>query len=202
MKHKDYTQDISEIRQMMEKSSRFISLSGLSGILVGSYALVGAFIANLMLKSSDSMIYRQYDSNTILSLFVIAATVLALSIGTGIIPTIRRTKKMNLKVWDRTSRRLAINLAIPLIVGGVFILIMVSKGLVFLAAPLMLIFYGLALINASKYTLSDIRYLGISEVVLGLIATVYLGYGLIFWAIGFGILHIIYGTVMFYRYER
>jgi len=67
-------------------------------------------------------------------------------------------------------------------------------------APLTLIFYGLALVNASKYTLSEIRSFGIAEIVLGLIAMAFIGYGLLFWAIGFGLLHIIYGIIMHVRY--
>ena len=66
----------------------------------------------------------------------------------------------------------------------------------------MLIFYGLALINSSKYTFFEIRYLGIAEIVLGLIASVFVSSGLILWAAGFGLLHIIYGIIMYYKYER
>lgn len=202
MEKTNYLRDISEIKQMMERSSRFISLSGLSGILAGTYALIGAGLAYYLLGGKEISQSNVYRDETIHWLLAIAAIVLVLAVGTGMLPTIRRTRRMNLKVWDRTSKRLAINLLIPLVTGGIFILIIALKGFVCFVAPLMLVFYGLALINASKYTLSDIRYLGISEVVLGLIATVYLGYGLLFWAIGFGILHIIYGAVMYYRYER
>jgi len=71
-----------------------------------------------------------------------------------------------------------------------------------LIAPVMLVFYGLALINASKYTLNDIRYLGYAETVIGLIACFFVDYGLLAWTIGFGALHIIYGLMMFYKYEK
>ena len=57
-------------------------------------------------------------------------------------------------------------------------------------------------VNASKYTLNDIRYLGLTEIFLGLVALVFLEYSLLFWAIGFGLVHIIYGIVMYYKYER
>ncbi len=200
MKNKNYLQDISEIKQMMERSSRFISLSGLSGILAGTYALIGAIVAYFFILNKQW--YKIENDEPVGWLILIAAIVLLLALGTGIVPTIRRTKKMNMKVWDRTSKRLAINLLIPLVTGGIFIVIISLKGWFVLVAPLMLLFYGMALVNASKYTLSDIRYLGISELVLGLLATIFLGYGLLFWAIGFGVLHIIYGTVMYYRYEK
>jgi hypothetical protein len=66
----------------------------------------------------------------------------------------------------------------------------------------MLIFYGLALLNASKYTLKEIRYLGMSEICLGLIASAWVQFGIVFWGIGFGMLHIIYGTFMYFKYEK
>jgi hypothetical protein len=66
----------------------------------------------------------------------------------------------------------------------------------------MLIFYGLALINASKYTYNDIRYLGISELLIGLCSTLFLGYGLFFWAAGFGLAHIVYGALMYFKYDK
>ena len=70
------------------------------------------------------------------------------------------------------------------------------------AAPASLIFYGISLVNASKYTLTDIRYLGVMEIILGLINTQFIDYGLYFWATGFGLLHIIYGAMMWWKYER
>ncbi|MEM6843424.1 MAG: hypothetical protein AAF632_14445 [Bacteroidota bacterium] len=202
MQETDYLQDISEIRSMMERSSRFISLSGLSGVMAGVYALIGAGLAHWCLT-----LYRAGEissSRTVTTyLFIIAGAVLLLAIGTGIWLTTRRARKQgHHKIWDMTARRLAIHLMIPLVVGGLFSLILVGQGYTGIVAPSMLIFYGLALINASKYTLTDIMYLGLAEVALGLLATVTIGYGLLFWALGFGGLHIVYGASMYFKYER
>lgn len=202
----DYLKDLSDIRAIMERSSRFISLSGLSGILAGVFALAGAWFAyEIVYNNPSEDLYAgngAISSETLLLLFANAFIVLALAIGSGVFFTVRRSKKMKMKVWDATSKRLLINLLIPLVSGGLFIIIIVLKGFIGLVAPLTLIFYGLALINASKYTLGDVRYLGLSEVALGLIATLLLKWGLLFWAIGFGALHIIYGAVMYFKYER
>ena len=91
---------------------------------------------------------------------------------------------------------------IPLITGGLFCLALLYHGLAGLVAPATLVFYGLALVNASKYTLHDIRNVGYCEIVLGLASLFFLGYGLEVWVIGFGILHIIYGSLMYWKYER
>ncbi|MDN5200441.1 hypothetical protein QQ008_03690 [Fulvivirgaceae bacterium BMA10] len=203
--NQDYLNDISEIRSMMERSSRFISLSGLSGVFAGIYALIGAHIANDIMNPVNYDITEKLKTLTTsnLKLLMLDVTiVLVLAIATGIFFTVRRAKKANQKIWDRTVQRLLINLFIPLAAGGLFCLTMIFRGVIGFVAPATLIFYGLALINASRYTVSDIRSLGLAEIALGLIAASFPGYGLIFWAIGFGILHILYGAIMYFKYER
>jgi hypothetical protein len=206
MKEKDYIKDLSEIRTMMENASRFISLSGLSGVFAGFYALGGAYVAYDVLYSKyeffGSRLLGDIAFNDMAILILDMAIVFLAAIITGIFFTTRKAKKKGLKIWDRTTRKLLINLAIPLMAGGVFCITLVMHGAIGLVAPATLVFYGLALINASKYTLHDIRYLGISELVLGLIASFSAGYGLIFWSLGFGLLHIIYGLLMYFKYER
>ncbi|MBA3705492.1 MAG: hypothetical protein H0W84_06205 [Bacteroidetes bacterium] len=206
---KEHLEAIKDIRSMMERSSRFISLSGLSGIFAGLFALCGAYAAYLEFRTYDSMDYNELYLNSSppythlsISLAMIASIVLFSSITGGVFLTIRNSKRKGIKVWDAASKRLLINLLIPLVSGGFFCLILLLHGLIGLVAPATLLFYGLALINASKYTFNDIRYLGLCEIVLGLAASVFMGYGLLFWAIGFGLLHIIYGTVMYFKYER
>lgn len=197
---------LAEIKHLMERSSRFISLSGLSGVFAGIYALAGAFAAYQYLEASNLSSGGRaatYISNDDLIFFgTDAAIVLVLAIGTGILLTTRKAKKDGNSIFDATAKKLIVNLCIPLFTGGLFCLALVLHGPAFYIAPAMLIFYGLSLINASKYTLSDVRLLGIAEVALGVIAAFIIGYGLIFWAIGFGVLHIVYGTYMYYKYER
>src|SRR5690606_27182239 len=200
MESKDYLKDISDIKNMMNKSSRFISLSGLSGILAGVYALIGAAFAYWLVMNSgrDYLILDGYVFRLIvLDLFLIAL----FSVVTGIILTTRKAKKNGEKIWDASSRRLVINFLIPLIVGGLYILIILGQQKYGQTGALMLIFYGLALINAAKYSIGDIRYLGFIQLILGLIAALYPGYGFWLWVIGFGIMHIIYGTWMHFKYD-
>ena len=211
MNHHEQLQDIKEIRSIMERSSRFLSLSGLSGVFAGIFALAGFTAAyfhfGLELSSSEYFEGAREpispnDSGFILFYFADGLLVLVASLLAGFVFTARKAKKSGQKIWDATARRMLINLMIPLTTGGIFCLILLFHGRLVLVAPATLIFYGLALINASKYTLNDIRYLGLMEIVLGLLASVYVGYGLWFWALGFGVLHIIYGTVMYNKYER
>jgi hypothetical protein len=206
MESKDYLQDIQDIKSIMNQSSRFISLSGLSGVLAGIYSLIGAWFAYTTIYFDTSTMgnYRNLviSEAAVIRLFVIAATVILLSMITGIALSIRKAKKSNDKVWNVSSKRLVINFAIPLLTGGFFILFLIEKEILSLVAPLTLLFYGLACVNASKYTLGDVRYLGITMIILGLLSTWFLGYGLLFWALGFGVCHIIYGSMMYFKYDR
>ncbi|MGC1471739.1 MAG: hypothetical protein WA775_04015 [Psychroserpens sp.] len=205
MSNEDYLKDISEIKNLMSKSSRFISLSGLSGILAGIYALIGAFLAYRIIneikleKHTLNRFFLAYDS--VSSLIVIAIAVIFLSVITGVILTQRKAKKHNEKIFETSSKRLLINFLIPLITGGILCIILINKQYFDLIASTTLIFYGLSCVNASKYTLGDIRYLGFANITLGLVATQFVGYGLYFWAVGFGIMHIIYGTMMHFKYD-
>lgn len=199
---------LKDIRNMMDRSSRFISLSGLSGVFAGAIALIGAYFANDEINKFINKRGYGYgvdgEMDLEFNLIKLGLFVLVIALAGGVLFTYRKSQKNNLPIWDKTSKSLLINLFIPLFTGGLFIIALLINhpNTYSIIAPSCLIFYGLALINASKFTYSDIRYLGFCEVILGLICMFYLGYGLIFWALGFGILHIVYGLLMYFKYER
>ncbi|WP_316832019.1 hypothetical protein [Pedobacter aquatilis] len=199
---------LKDIRQMMDRSSRFISLSGLSGVFAGVIALIGAYFANeeidKFLNNRGYSYGVQGEIDLEYNLIKLALIILFVALAGGVLFTYRKSQRNNLPIWDKTSKSLLINLFIPLAAGGLFIIALLFNhpNTYSIIAPTCLIFYGLALINASKYTYSDIRYLGFLEIGLGLICMFNIGYGLIFWAIGFGVLHIIYGLLMYFKYEK
>jgi hypothetical protein len=208
VKKEEIEDELVSIRKLMERSSKFISLSGLSGILAGIYALVGAGFAYYIIKDNPitsriSLIESLSNAiNIVIDLIIIAVLVLVASILTGFILSKRKAKKNNQSIWSKTSKMLLFNLAVPLGTGGIFIIILLYQGYDSIIIPVMLLFYGLALLSASNFTFSEIKYLGIVEIVLGLIAACLPGYGLLFWAIGFGLLHIIYGSMVYFKYDR
>lgn len=213
-------EELKEIRSLMERSTRFMSLSGWTGIMAGVYSLLGAgaayFIIFLFEFPETGSItginmrntYEPLNGSTDLILpkknlilFVIAVTVIILSAGTAFFHSSVKARKQNVKLWNSTTQRLFIQVSIPLIAGGLFCIALLYYGNAGLVAPAMLIFYGLALLNGSKYTLKEFHSLAICEIGLGLISLFFIGYGLYFWAVGFGVLHIIYGILMQKRYK-
>ncbi|HTH56668.1 MAG TPA: hypothetical protein VL728_11535 [Cyclobacteriaceae bacterium] len=203
----EYEKDLASIRSIMERSVKFISLSGLSGVLSGIYALVGAWIAYQTIYSPLSPV--GYDHVSILdhpaSIFKLEVTgflVLLSSLTTGFLMSLQKARKMQTSLWSSTSRQLMKDLAIPLVAGGIFILVLLVREYYVLLVPATLLFYGLALVQSSRNTFSEVMYLGLTEIILGLISAMLPGYGLILWAVGFGAMHILYGAIMYFRYER
>ena len=205
MEKSKYLEDISEIKNIMNRSSRFISLSGMSGILAGMFALVGAYLAYMIVYESPNPNVIGSDiilsTEQIFDLTILGISVMILALISGVLLSMRKAKKNGEKIWDTSSQRLIINFLIPLSTGAIVCLIMIQKGLIIYVAPLTLLFYGLSCVHASKYTIGGVRYLGITIILIGLIATYFTGYGLLFWAIGFGLCHIIYGALMYFKFE-
>jgi len=201
MEEANYVKQLTEIRTMMDRSSRFVSLSGLSGVLAGIYSVIGAFGVKYTMVHFRP-VYADLSNTGFRIILSIAFAVMGLSFLTAVILSVYKAGKRGEKTWNSAARRLIINFCIPMIAGGVVCLSMIQHSLYGLIAPFTLIFYGLALLNASKYTLETVRYLGLFFLVLGLISTQFLGKGLLFWTIGFGGFHIFYGTFMYFKFDR
>ena len=210
---KQSLETLQDIKRMMERSSRFISLSGLSGISAGICALIGAWFSfDYVYGRKDYIIDRDtaiaqaaandYSIIFNITLFWIAVFTFMAALVSAFVFTWLKSKREGIPLWGNSAKRLLVNVSIPLIAGGIFLFKLVHFGTYGLVAPGCLIFYGLALINASKYTLGEIRYLGYCQLILGVVNLWYEGLGLYFWAAGFGLLHIVYGIYMWQKYER
>lgn len=205
MDSKNYHEELSHIRSMMERSSRFISLSGLSGVVAGLAAIIGAAYVFFVFRR-EGIDYFDGERNIfgkelVKELVIIGTVILLVALLSGYFFTANKSKKKGLKIWDHTTKRLLITFAVPLVTGGFFCLILLYHHLFVGIAPATLIFYGLALVSAERYTLTDIKYLGYCQIILGLISLLFLGWGLVAWTIGFGVLHIVYGWIMHKKYQ-
>ncbi len=201
---------LTEIRAIMERSSRFLSLSGLAGIGAGIVALIGVGVGHWWLEQHFGAggFARlaggtpEEQATAMPFLVGLAGAMVAAALLVAFIFTRRRAARMGQTLWSSVARRLTLSLAAPLVAGGLFCLALYWHGALVLVVPAMLLFYGLALLSASKYTLNEIRGLGYLQAGLGLASLAAPGYGLAFFAAGFGLAHIGYGVLMFNRYER
>ena len=203
-------EDIQAIREIMERSSKFMLLNSWAGFFAGTCALIGAAISWFVVLDSGRIHYDEFlytvggspINSVTIGLGVVALIVLLLA---GIAATYfsyRKAQKAGQRFWTSSTKRVLAHLLIPIVSGGIFVLILVSRNNIDLTASAMLIFYGLALVNAGKFTSGEIHYLGMAEIALGLLSGIFATYGILFWALGFGLLHLVYGAVMWLRYER
>lgn len=190
---KEQLEAIRDIKNYMEQSSRYLPLSGIAGIINGLLSLIVAWIVKTKMEINAA------NQNMLILLF---GSLLLISLLIEIVMAERNAKRKQIDAWDSIAKRFLINLFIPLVAGGIYCLILFKNEMFDFVLPATLIFYGLALINSSKYTIADIRLLGILELSLGLISSYYTESALVFWAAGFGILHIIYGILIYQKHEK
>ena len=203
---KDYIRDITEIRSMMERSSKFRLLSGWAGITAGVLALIGAFVAYYILDfnpGGEVQISGIAPLNSlVVKVLLLATIVLVSALAVAFYFSYRKATERGEKIWTPITRRLLTSMFIPMVTGGVLIFALLLNGFVGLAAPLTLIFYGLGLFAAGSHTLAEVRFLGLVEIALGLVATFIVEYSLFIWAAGFGVAHIVYGIYIYIKYEK
>jgi hypothetical protein len=197
----DHTRELLEIRAMMERSSKFVWISGWAGIIAGFFALTGAYIAYAVLDFNPDAI-NYLPANGIQQVIFLGIAILALAAVASTLLSYNQAKHSRERLWNATSRRLLYNMAVPLFTGGILILILIAKNLAGLMTPISLIFYGLALYNASKYTFEEVRFMGVVQIILGLAGAWFIQYSLLIWTLGFGVVHIIYGIYVHFKYKR
>ncbi len=203
--HEEQLAAIQEMRDMMDQASRFKSISGLSGILAGILSLFCVFLAYQMTGISpfeSEALDRMWNSQHKVLLVALFCSLFGICIGIGIFMAMRNARLSGKRAWDNAAKRLTFSLAIPVLSGGIFAILLMQIGLVALTAPITLLFYGLGLLSASKFTLDTVQPVGLLFIILGLLAAAFLAYGLLIWALGFGLVHILYGFIIYIRYER
>jgi hypothetical protein len=208
-----YLQQISTIKSLMESNTKFLSLSGLSGVWAGSVALVGCALTalymhdNFFLTNTWSVIVAEnnnplYANSNAITLFLFACIILFFAVAGGFVFTYFKVQQLGETLWNSVSKKMLFELFSILSVGGIFCIIQLMQHQFLYLISTTLLFYGLALFHISKYTVRDIQYLSFLLILLGLLNTIFHNHGVLFWCIGFGLLHIFYGTAMYFKYDR
>ena len=207
-------EELASIRNMMEKSSKFSNLSGLSIFFTGLLTIIAASVIYFDIGFSYSDVeisYSQLINNEgskenleqkIRLLSLIASVILILSLLILYVTASKKTKKEGIKLFNPTFKRTARSLVVPLVSGGVFSFFLIYNHMYGLVAPATLIFYGLGLIAASRNSYDELEVLGYVELVLGILASYFMGAGLLFWVIGFGLGHIVFGSYLHFKYDK
>lgn len=203
--HEEQLAAIQEMRNMMDQATRFKLISGLSGMIAGVLSLLSLYIVYLSTGISPfeaEALERVWRGSNPILISCIFIALLVACMGLGLYMARRNARQAGKNAWDGSAKRLVFSLLIPVLTGGVFSMLLIQLGLVSLFAPVTLLFYGMGLLSASKFTLEAVRTVGLIFIGLGLLATGILSYGLLIWALGFGLVHIVYGFIIYVKYER
>jgi hypothetical protein len=205
-KMKNPEEELAEIKSMMERSTRFLSLSGLSGILAGIYSLAAAGLAWYWIYFPSSswgagaatLSFREVLNQ----LLLLGLATLIASVSTAYFLSKKKGSNSSQIFWTPASKRFLQALFLPVALGGFFCFALLHERAFGLIPAATLIFYGIGLVQSAQFTLGEIKNLGYTQLGLGLIAAFFPDFGLLCWALGFGAFHVVYGALMYFRHER
>lgn len=201
MSKEKHLDDLAQIRSIMERSKKYLSLSPWAAVMAGFYALTGASITFVLIPD----LFNHFTNERVLTsgklwvLFCLAMGMLILATWSALALNSRQARKNGGQLWTKAARRLALNFVLPMLAGGLFITALWLHSYYTLIPAAMLLFYGLSLINAGNFTFSNVRILGVLQTALGLGAAFWPNTGLWWWTMGFGWLHLCYGWWLYHQ---
>lgn len=212
-KKEEQLNNLQDIKNLMESSSRFTSLSGLSGVSAGIVAIIGSLVVSNSLgigifeKAQGIMDYTTSstpsgDGKTLQFLIITALAVFTFAAISALFFAGRKARSNDAKLMGSSGRKFIFNHSLFLLTGALFSVILINYGIYFLVVPVLLMFFGMGLISASKFSFNVIRNLGIAEIALGLTLAMMPVYALLFFVIGFGVMNIIFGLIVHFNYDK
>lgn len=211
MENKEALDTLNEIKDLMAKSSKFGSVSGGSVLIIGLLASIVAAGAWLLLlphigaawlpERYSGMLINSPQRTLIAS--AVAVGLLAVSMAVVSFGTYRKiVRRQGRFVFDQTVRRPLAHFCVPMAAGGALCLALLLQGHYGLTSSMMLVFYGLSLLNSSHYTLKPIAWLGYAELALGIADCYIVTHAILFWWLGFGLMHILLGVYILIKGNR
>jgi len=194
---------LNEIKSMMERSSKFTNISGWTWIWVGFVGLISASIAYFIILEEEFRLYTLLpNAQRDINLVILLISTLIVACAGGFYFMINKTNKDGAKFINPTTKRILARFILVLLIGATICAALYMHLSFVYIAPTTLLFYGLALLNVEKDTILEIKYLAYSEIILGLLAFFLIYKGLLFWTIGFGLIHLIFGVWMVLKYDN
>jgi len=184
----------------MQQTSTYFSLRGWTGILLGIYGLLIVYLVHMLTNTYGD----GFDGSSQLPIALLEIAIMVFAVVTVLISLItlwirakRRAKRHNEKLWSSLSKKLRFHTLIPLLLFVIILIIIANKGYYSSITPLLLLLYGIFLLNLSRFSSGRLKYLAIADIFLAIIAYFVFDKEMLFLGLGFGIFHIIYGLMTF-----
>ena len=114
-------EDLQQIKSIMERSTKFLSLSGWSGIWVGICGLAASAILYTWQSNTSAAQVLSYNA---VNLILLALITLGVALGGGLYFTIQKTRKQGIPFLTNVTKRLLLRFLFPLVLGGILCIVL------------------------------------------------------------------------------
>ena len=179
--------NLSFIRSTMERATSFTAVPGWGGVAMGATALVAAAIAPLQ-GSPDGW----------LRVWLVEALVAG---AIGSYAMARKARRSEGAALSRPTRRFLLSYAPPILVGALLTFVLHREGLFRVLPGLWLMLYGTGVVTGGAFSVRVVPVMGLCFMAVGAVALVApASWGDPALALGFGVLHIIFGVIIARRH--
>lgn len=180
-------EDLRFIRQTMERGAAFTAVPGWGGVGMGLSAIAAAVVASGQPTSEGWLLVWTLEA------------LIAVAIGGVAIQ--RKARRAELPVFSGAGRKFVLSFLPPALAGVVLTLALWQADASSLLPGVWLLLYGAAVVTAGTFSVKIVPVMGICFMVLGMLALLGLPLGGDLWmAVGFGGLHVLFGTTIARRH--
>ena len=175
------------IRETMERSTSFTAVSGVAGMIMGAVAMVAAVVAST----------RRTPEAWLLT-WLIAALVAGLA---ALWAMIRKARASGVSLLSGPGSKFALFFTPPIVVGALLTAALVRVDLLSVLPGAWLLLYGTAVVSGGAFSVRIVPMMGVGFMLVGALALFAPpAWGDEFMAVGFGVLHIVFGLVIWRKH--
>ena len=179
--------NLTFIRQTMERATAFTAVPGWGGVGMGVLALAAATVAETRITRTEWLITW------------LATSALGLTLGGWTMAS--KARRAGTTVFSYSGRRFVLSYVPPLLVGALLTGVLVRAGLWSALPGTWLLLYGTGVVTGGAFSVRVVPLMGLCFMVLGAAALFSpASWGNLLMAAGFGLLHIVFGLIIARRY--
>ncbi len=174
------------IRQTLERAGSFTAVPGKGGVLMGIVALAAAWMAS-----------GQTGASGWLSVWTVAAVV-AMVIGIG--SAAMKSRRFQVPLFSGPGRKFIAGFTPAVVAGAVLTAVFYRAGISGFLPGIWLLLYGAAVLSGGSASVRVVPMMGACFMLAGTVALLLPGWNDVLLPVGFGGLHVVFGTVIAVKY--
>jgi len=184
--HEHAMDNLKYIRQTLERAGEFTAVPGKGGVLMGLVAVLAAQVAK-----------RQPGASGWLTIWMLAA-VIAMSI--GLAGATLKSRRFQMPLFSGPGRKFIAGFAPGILAGAVLTAVLYRAGVPGFLPGVWLLLYGAAVLAGGSASVRVVPMMGACFMFAGTVALLLPGWNDVLLPVGFGGLHLIFGTVIWTKY--